>query len=145
MKRTIEITPSIIARFEAKFIRLEPDDCWMWTAGSTKGYGQIRICGVYIYAHILSYMIAHNLNETPALHVLHTCDHPGCVNSNHLYEGTEQDNTNDKINRGRMGTHWKSLLSHCIRGHEYTLENTYINPSNGHRRCITCAKMLRYK
>ena len=35
--------------------------------------------------------------------VLHLCDNPGCVNPAHLYIGTNQDNTNDMIARGRAG------------------------------------------
>jgi len=31
----------------------------------------------------------------------------------------------------------------CKNGHEFTEENTYINPSNGHRRCRTCKSSAR--
>ena len=35
------------------------------------------------------------------LSVLHLCDNPGCINPAHLYTGTQQDNINDMIKRGR--------------------------------------------
>ena len=34
-------------------------------------------------------------------HTLHHCDNPPCVNAKHLYFGTDQDNVNDKVRRGR--------------------------------------------
>ena len=30
--------------------------------------------------------------------------------------------------------------THCVRGHEYTEENSYINPQTGARKCRTCEK-----
>lgn len=31
--------------------------------------------------------------------------------------------------------------THCKRGHEFTPENTYINPSNKSRNCRTCDRL----
>ena len=33
--------------------------------------------------------------------VNHTCDNPKCYNVNHLYIGTQQENMDDKVRRGR--------------------------------------------
>jgi hypothetical protein len=30
--------------------------------------------------------------------------------------------------------------THCPRGHEYTPENTYVNPTRGYRTCIACKR-----
>lgn len=32
----------------------------------------------------------------------------------------------------------KNINTHCPNGHEYTKENTYINPNSGYRRCRMC-------
>jgi len=34
-------------------------------------------------------------------------------------------------------------LTHCVEGHEFTPENTYITPSTGHRKCRACQKARR--
>ena len=38
------------------------------------------------------------------IYALHTCDNPKCINIDHLFKGTAQDNTNDMMQKGR----WKS-------------------------------------
>lgn len=48
--------------------------------------------------------IAYELFQGPivdGLHVLHTCDNPACVNPNHLYLGTHQQNMADRERRRR--------------------------------------------
>lgn len=40
--------------------------------------------------------------------------------------------------RGRIG--WRSMLTHCKRGHEFTLENTKIT-SKGSRSCRECLRI----
>lgn len=35
----------------------------------------------------------------------------------------------------------KQLTTHCYRGHELTPDNTYVQPANGYRYCVTCRRM----
>ena len=37
---------------------------------------------------------------------------------------------------------WNKNKTHCPKGHQYSPENTYINPVTGSRRCTTCHTQL---
>lgn len=41
--------------------------------------------------------------------------------------------------------HYNTAKTHCPQGHEYTPENTYINPKSGGRMCRTCMSERRNK
>lgn len=76
--------------------------CWTWTAGRyRKGYGTFYHDGIQHGAHRSSWLL--NIGpippETP--HVLHRCDTPSCVRPDHLWVGTNADNNEDKIRKGR--------------------------------------------
>lgn len=50
-------------------------------------------------AHRLVHLIVNN--GDPNLFALHSCDIRRCIEPNHLFSGTAQDNTNDMISKGR--------------------------------------------
>ena len=81
-------------------IMLGTGDCWEWLAGIDKdGYGQFKIKGHTERAHRIAFAIHHR--RVPELLVCHTCDNPGCVNPNHLFEGTHQDNRLNCVGKKR--------------------------------------------
>jgi len=89
-------------RFE-QYVYPEPNSgCWLWS-GSIRGYGYgaIRVGSRIISAHRLSYQLFVG-PILDGLHVLHTCDVPSCVNPSHLFLGTNQDNSDDKIKKNRQ-------------------------------------------
>lgn len=89
------------------------DNCWNWvggTSGKKGGYGAIRLPGRKggkHGAHRVSWFIAYGY--MPDLHVLHKCDNKKCVRPSHLFLGTNQDNINDKVAKGRQYSHRDSL------------------------------------
>lgn len=78
-----------------------PDKCWNWTNGKDRdGYGSFNIGYDNLRAHRFAYYL-HNKVDPKELQVCHTCDNPSCVNPNHLFLGTTQDNTKDRDLKGR--------------------------------------------
>ena len=79
--------------------------CWLWKAyRDEKGYGQIcegSTSKKMLKAHRVSYKI-HNGPIPVGLKVRHSCDNPPCINPVHLLCGTDQDNMDDKVERGRQ-------------------------------------------
>lgn len=90
-----------------------PDECWHWKAFCTpQGYGLAwdPKRKQMVNAHRVAYELTHGaLPEKPAgllgangVIVRHSCDNPPCVNPAHLLSGSQQDNMDDKVARGRL-------------------------------------------
>lgn len=124
--------------------------CWMWTASvNEKGYGKFReYLGRGKARSWLAHRFVYVLSIGPIPegfqldHLCHTvdescpggpsCPHRRCVNPIHLEVVTPGENT-------RRGV--PARKTHCIHGHEFTPENTYVR--RGQRRCQTCRMEAR--
>lgn len=82
------------------------DACWLWIGSRRRdGYGRHRVNGTprRIRAHRLSWEM--HFGAIPSgMSVLHHCDNPPCVRPDHLFLGTDTDNTADKVRKGRANS-----------------------------------------
>lgn len=97
VKMTAKLPPgaSMRDRLENWSIPEPNSGCWLWLGGSTMAeYGIITIDGKARLAHRASYE-EHRGPIPVGMLVLHRCDTPLCINPDHLFLGTHQDNTDD--------------------------------------------------
>ena len=77
------------------------DSCWIWTGyKSPDGYGRSWFKGQARMVTRVLWELLHG-NIPFGMHVLHKCDNPPCVNPDHLFLGTLQDNATDRDNKHR--------------------------------------------
>lgn len=78
--------------------------CWEWQGNrDEKGYGTLSLPPKRtVFAHRLAYEVW--VAFPGNLSVLHHCDNPPCINPNHLWLGTAEDNLRDMATKGRGNT-----------------------------------------
>jgi hypothetical protein len=76
--------------------------CWLWKGGTFDdwGYGIWPKKGWPKRTHRMSWQI--HFGPIPNdMKVLHCCDNPPCVRPDHLFLGTDKDNHDDMVSKGR--------------------------------------------
>lgn len=88
-------------RFKSKMFFYKTNDCITWKGSIRKsGYGAFNYFGKTIGAHRAAYLLF--VGEIGnGLMVCHRCDNRSCVNINHLFLGSHQDNMNDMKEKKR--------------------------------------------
>lgn len=116
-------------RFDAKVIKAS-NGCWLWSAYKNKqGYGAFSLDGSsrVIMAHRASFVL-HVGEIQDGKCVLHRCDTPSCVNPEHLFLGTREENSLDRDLKGRGAAQkpgyvppikGKSKYPVCLNGHGF--------------------------
>jgi hypothetical protein len=88
-------------RLKREMIINPSTDCWEWQGAKINGYGTLSVGNRIYSAHRLMWKCVRG--EFSGLHVLHKCDNPCCINPDHLWLGTNADNVQDKVDKGRSG------------------------------------------
>lgn len=74
------------------------EGCWEWKLKPSTEFGYCKFSGELI--HRYSWRITHG--EIPdGLQVCHKCDNPKCCRPDHLFLGTQKDNVQDMMRKGR--------------------------------------------
>lgn len=80
---------------------IQDNECWEWQLGLHRdGYGLIRYRGRDYKAHRLSFEVFKHAITKPV--IMHSCDNPKCINPDHLSEGTQLENMQDCVSKGRL-------------------------------------------
>jgi len=121
-------------RFDQKY-RVDPEtDCFIWMGRvQNMGYPCFDPYDKPVLAHRWAY--ERQFGSIPAgLTLDHLCRTPRCVNPAHLEAVTQRIN----VLRGRSPAARNKRKTHCIHGHPFSMENTYVRAIRGTRRCRIC-------
>jgi HNH endonuclease len=119
-------------------IKVDDNDCWIWQgyANPTTGYGMFTVERRTQPVHRLMYTVL--VGPIPhGRHTDHLCRVHACANPAHLEIVTARVN----ILRGVGPSALHAVATHCVHGHEFTPENTYVVPNRGTRQCRTCNRV----
>ncbi len=111
------------------------NSCWNWKGGKNyAGYGHCQYKGKQYLAHRYVYELLEG-KIPPNMVLDHLCKNTSCVNPAHLDIVTQREN----LLRSNNHVAINAIKTNCIRGHEFTPENTYI-AKTGQRSCKTCTR-----
>lgn len=78
------------------------EDCWEWPKPGKRGYTPVYYRKDNTSVHRIMYQLYNKTIIHADTWVLHKCDNPRCVNPEHLFGGSNIDNINDKVAKGRQ-------------------------------------------
>ena len=139
-----------LEQFLASVPSRDPGECWVWIgAFNQDGYGRIdaridaRRKNLRAHRVVFEALVG---PIPPGLTIDHLCRNRPCCNPDHLEPVPRGENTM----RSPIGfAPLNAAKTHCVNGHGYTPENTYVYARPGHtmRDCRICrlATVRRYQ
>lgn len=136
LSQPVNISESLLQRFWSK-VKKADNGCWEWTGNKASwGYGSIYTSRREMTrSHRLSYYIKHGPIPR-GLWVLHRCDNPPCVNPDHLWLGTRNDNVTDMVEKRRHShgePHKERARIHSAKGDRNGLKKNPHKAARGDR------------
>jgi hypothetical protein len=99
-----------------EYVMYEPNTgCWIWTGTLDHlGYAKISMNHKSLKAHRVIFQFLKDQHIPEGLFLCHHCDNRMCVNPDHMFVGTHQDNMDDEVRKGRQikgEDYWSAKLT----------------------------------
>lgn len=126
-------------RVMARVVVDEKTGCFNFTGAKAKGYGRVGVGSRSDGTRHLEYthrvVWEHYNGPIPeGMQPDHLCRNRACCNPDHIEIVTPREN----YLRGESAPAINARKTHCIHGHDFTPENTIIDPKTGWRHCRQC-------
>lgn len=82
-------------------VKVDDNGCWIWQGELHNDYGRFYYQDKKWRAHRVSYEVFKE-SIPEGLFVCHSCDVRACINPEHLWVGTHQENMEDAFRKGRI-------------------------------------------
>ncbi len=137
---------SLACHLAVEVLRGSPDECWNWTGlRNDRGYGRFHFGKKNILAHRAAWIAVAGKEIPDGMVICHSCDNRTCCNPAHLFLGTQSDNMQDCVRKGRKNNpqgerHPRSKLTEdivrqikaCKSAGDATAVATRFNTSQSH-------------
>ena len=89
-------------------VEKQESGCWIWRGcRDGEGYGYVSVLSWPVSTHRIAFTLVHG-PIAKGLEICHRCDTPLCVNPDHLFAATHEENMRDMRAKGR----WVGFPNH---------------------------------